>query len=95
MNQSLRPFVSRDLDSSTLEVTVLLLDKENSLWIGTISQGIFRIHEGVVDHFGTADGLSSDFIQGLYEDREGDLWVATSHGVDCFRDLRVTSYGLC
>ena len=47
----------------------------------------------VVDHFGTADGLSSDFIQRLYEDREGDLWVATSRGVDCFRDLRVTSYG--
>jgi signal transduction histidine kinase len=93
VNESLRPFVSRDLDSSTLEVTVLLLDKENSLWIGTISRGIFRIHEGVVDHFGTADGLSSDFIQGLYEDREGDLWVATSRGVDCFRDLRVTSYG--
>ncbi len=93
VNESLKPFVSRDLDSSTLEVTVLLLDNENSLWIGTISQGIFRIHEGVVDHFGTADGLSSDFIQRLYEDREGDLWVATSRGVDCFRDLRVTSYG--
>ena len=29
----------------------------------------------------------------MYEDREGDLWVATSRGVDCFRDLRVTSYG--
>ncbi|HVO60669.1 MAG TPA: two-component regulator propeller domain-containing protein [Terriglobales bacterium] len=93
VNESLRPFVSPDLDSSTLEVTVLLLGKENSLWIGTISQGIFRIHEGVVDHFGTADGLSSDFIHGLYEDREGDLWAATSRGVDCFRDLRVTSYG--
>ena len=92
VDESLKPFVTRDLNSSALEVTDLLMDKESSLWIGTISQGIFRIHDGIVDHFGTADGLSSDFIRHFHEDREGNLWVATSQGVDYFRDLRVTSY---
>jgi signal transduction histidine kinase/ligand-binding sensor domain-containing protein len=92
INGTLKPFISRELDSSTLDVITLLLDRQNSLWIGTISQGIFRIHDGAVDHFGTADGLSSDYILQLYEDHEGDVWVATSRGIDCFRDLRVTSY---
>src|SRR5215831_1579830 len=44
----LKPFVTHELDSSTLEVTTLLLDRQNSVWVGTISQGIFRIHGAVV-----------------------------------------------
>ncbi len=92
VGDGLKPFVTRELDSSTLEVTTVLLDRQNSVWVGTISQGIFRIHGAVVDHYGSADGLSSDYILQLYEDREGDVWAATSRGIDCFRDLRVTSY---
>lgn len=92
VGDGLKPFVTHELDSSTLEVTTLLLDSHNSLWVGTISQGIFRIHGAVVDHYGSADGLSSDYVLQLFEDREGDVWAATSRGIDCFRDLRVTSY---
>src|SRR5215472_10522563 len=92
VGDGLKPFVTRELDSSTLDVTTLLLDRQNSVWVGTISQGIFRIHGTIVDHYGSADGLSSDYILQLYEDREGDVWAATSRGIDCFRDLRVTSY---
>src|SRR5215469_16188390 len=92
VGDGLKPFVTHELDSSTLEVTTLLLDRQNSVWVGTIAQGIFRIHGAVVDHYGNADGLSSDYILQLYEDREGDVWAATSRGIDCFRDLRVTSY---
>jgi signal transduction histidine kinase/ligand-binding sensor domain-containing protein len=92
VGDGLKPFVTHELNSSTLEVTTLLLDRQNSVWVGTISQGIFRIHGTVVDHYGSTDGLSSDYILQLYEDREGDVWAATSRGIDCFRDLRVTSY---
>jgi signal transduction histidine kinase len=36
--------------------------------------------------------LSSDTIWGFLEDREGDVWVTTTQGLDCFRDLRVASF---
>jgi signal transduction histidine kinase/streptogramin lyase len=87
-----KPFVTPELDGSTLEVQALFLDRENALWIGTVKQGIFRIHGEKVDHFHSANGLSSDAVYQFYEDREGDLWVATSKGIDCFRDLRVASF---
>jgi signal transduction histidine kinase/ligand-binding sensor domain-containing protein len=87
-----RPFIVPGFDSSKLQVTSLLLDRENALWIGTETHGIYRIHEGTVDRFSAADGLSSDTIQGFYEDREGNLWVATPEGVDCFHDIRVVSF---
>jgi signal transduction histidine kinase/ligand-binding sensor domain-containing protein len=87
-----KPFVTPELDSSTLEVLALFLDRESALWIGTYKQGIYRVHGRKVDHFHSADGLSSDFVNQFYEDREGNLWVATSKGIDCFRDVRVSTF---
>jgi signal transduction histidine kinase/ligand-binding sensor domain-containing protein len=87
-----KPFVTPELDGSTLDVTALMLDRDSSLWIGTLSQGIYRIHNRRVDHFGSADGLSSDSVNNFYLDREGNLWVSTSKGIDSFHDLRVASF---
>ena len=93
INGAWKPFIAQHFDSSTLAVNALLLDRENTLWVGT-SQGLYRIRGQQVDHFGSSDGLSSDSVSemGLYEDREGNMWVATSLGLDCFRDLPVTTY---
>ena len=89
-----KPFVIPELDGSTLEVFALFLDRENALWIGTVNQGIYRIHDRKVDHFRSADGLSGDSVNlnAFYEDREGNLWVATTKGIDCFRDVRVATF---
>jgi ligand-binding sensor domain-containing protein len=87
-----KPFVVPGLDGSTLEVQTLFLDRENILWIGTLRQGIYRIHDRKVDHFSSADGLSSDAVYRFYEDREGNLWAATPKGIDCFRDVRVATF---
>jgi signal transduction histidine kinase len=38
------------------------------------------------------DGLSGELVQAFFEDREGNLWVATSKGIDMFHDLRVSSF---
>ena len=45
-----------------------------------------------MDHYGRAEGLSSDDVYAVFEDREGILWAATPDGIDKFRDPRVTSF---
>jgi signal transduction histidine kinase/ligand-binding sensor domain-containing protein len=87
-----KPFVTAELDGSTLGVQTLFRDRDNALWIGTFKQGIYRIHGRTVDRFRSADGLSSDSVIRFYQDREGNLWVATAHGLDMFRDLRVATF---
>jgi ligand-binding sensor domain-containing protein len=89
---SIKPFVTPDFDGSKLEVYAVLLDRDDNLWVATQGKGLFRIHGNVVDHYGRTDGLSSDAVSGLFEDREGILWAATTNGVDSFRDPRVTTF---
>ncbi|HEX5082845.1 MAG TPA: two-component regulator propeller domain-containing protein, partial [Blastocatellia bacterium] len=87
-----KAFVTPAFDSSALNVNSLLLDSRNALWIGTEGTGVYRIYEGKVVRFRSADGLSSDSVQCFFEDREGNLWLATPEGIDCFRDLRVINF---
>ncbi len=87
-----KPFVIPELDGSTLQVVGLFLDHENTLWIGTQNHGIYRVRGRKVDRFYSADGLTSDSVNRFYEDREGNLWVSTTKGIDCFRDVRVATF---
>ena len=80
------------LSKSALQVSALFLDHENTLWIGTQDHGIYRLNGDEVDRFSSADGLSSNSVTGFYEDHEGDIWTATSEGIDCFRNIRVTTF---
>ena len=88
-----KPFRMPELDGTSLVVCALLFDREGSLWIGTCDQGIYRVHGSTVEHSGSAEGLTSDTgIFKFYEDREGNLWVATAQGLDLFRDKRVATF---
>jgi signal transduction histidine kinase len=87
-----KPFVTPEFDGSTLEVTALLLDRDSCLWVGTLSQGIYRIQGNKVEHFRSSDGLSGDAVTRLFQDREGNIWIATSSGIDNLHDLRVASF---
>jgi ligand-binding sensor domain-containing protein len=89
-----KPFITPDFDGGTLEVTALLLDRDNSLWVGTLNRGIYRIQGNKVDHYRGSDGLSGDAVSvnGLFQDREGNIWIVTSRGIDNFHDIRVASF---
>jgi signal transduction histidine kinase/ligand-binding sensor domain-containing protein len=85
-------FVVPGFDGSTVRSHTLFLDRQGTLWIGTESNGLYRVHDGHADHYERSDGLSGNQIESMYEDREGNLWVATDHGFDMFRDTSVVTY---
>lgn len=91
--------IAPGVDSSNWEVGALLLDRQGALWVGTLNDGVYRLYAGKIEHYGSSQGLSNDTINSFYEDREGDIWVATGAGLDRFRDTRVTVYsqseGIC
>ncbi len=91
-NGVLTPVVLPNFDGSKLIVYAMMEDSNKNLWIATVGNGIYRLHGQTVDHFGRADGLSSDTVFGLYESGDGIVWAATSDGIDNFRELPVTTF---
>jgi signal transduction histidine kinase/ligand-binding sensor domain-containing protein len=94
VNGSWKTLITPTFDSSTLRVNSMHLDRHNALWIGTYETGIYRVHDGNVDRFASADGLSSDTVESFFEDREGNLWLTTVGGVDCFRNIPVVTFSV-
>jgi signal transduction histidine kinase/ligand-binding sensor domain-containing protein len=73
-------------------VTTLFIDRDHSLWMGTRGEGVYRVAGQRVDHFRSEDGLSSNVVNNVFEDREGNVWVATSRGLDCFAESPVVAF---
>lgn len=69
-----------------------LHDRDGNLWLGTIGQGLYRVTGATVERFTERDGLSSDAILTLFEDKAGDIWAGTASGIDCFREPRVARW---
>jgi signal transduction histidine kinase/ligand-binding sensor domain-containing protein len=67
----------------------LFRDRNGALWIGNQHGGLLHVHDGRTDVFALSDGLSGDDVESLYEDHEGNIWVATLDGLDRFRELAV------
>lgn len=89
---SVRSFVTPTFDGSKIVVTSTIFDRDGNLWVATSGAGIFRIHAGLVEHYGHADGLSGDSVLALFEDREGIVWAGSTNGIDNFRDPRITTF---
>jgi len=69
----------------------LLRDSKSALWIGTLDRGLWYVNHGETTRFAQSDGLSSDFVLALFEDREGNIWVGTTNGLDRFRESVVST----
>jgi signal transduction histidine kinase/ligand-binding sensor domain-containing protein len=91
-NGGFMSYVVPGFDGATIRAVALLLDRDQTLWVGTESQGLYHIHDGHADHYGAAQGLTGDEVHSIYQDREGNLWITTDKGVDLFRDIPIVSY---
>ncbi len=79
------------LPDGDVDANKLLRDRNGGLWIGTNQRGLIHVHDGRTDVFTEADGLSGNIIAGLFEDREGNIWVSTAGGLDRFREPPVAT----
>jgi signal transduction histidine kinase/ligand-binding sensor domain-containing protein len=82
-------------------------DDQGSLWVATLGNGLRRAPNpdrfgsrkaaelnGLTEVYGRADGLTSDYIESIFQDSEGDIWVGTSAGLDRFRQSAATPVSL-
>jgi signal transduction histidine kinase/ligand-binding sensor domain-containing protein len=88
-----------------IEANSLLVDRDGSLWLA--GTGLFRISSPDrllektvrpsspgVEKITKAQGISSDDVNVLFEDREGNIWVGTGAGLDRFRHRNLSWFPL-
>jgi signal transduction histidine kinase len=77
-----------------------LFDRDGNLWIGRRKEGIEWLRQPSATsndptrtpiQFRSADGLTSDAIYSIFEDREGNIWVGTTLGLDRFRNADIVN----
>jgi signal transduction histidine kinase/ligand-binding sensor domain-containing protein len=73
--------------ADSLLFTKVLSDRDGGLWLSAADFGLLHWHEGRLDVLRASDGLSGDTVLELFEDREGNVWVSTSQGLDKFRPM--------
>ena len=66
-------------------------DKRGNLWISTVFEGLIRYDGTDFVTFTTQDGLASDSIRDILEDKDGLLWIATTGGVSTYDGTSFTT----
>jgi signal transduction histidine kinase/ligand-binding sensor domain-containing protein len=72
----------------------ILRDRDGGVWVGTPDRGLIHFHQGRMDVFSEADGLSGDTVTALLEDQEGNIWAVTTNGIDRFREYAVPNISI-
>lgn len=62
-----------------------LQDKAGNLWFGTTENGLYKYDGKSFSRFLVADGLNSNNIYSLLEDKDGKIWIGTEAGL-CLYD---------
>ncbi|GHN01596.1 histidine kinase [Cytophagales bacterium WSM2-2] len=65
------------------EFRAIVCDKQNNLWMGSVNTGLlkYNLSSQKLDHFTTDQGLASNTILSLYNDREDNIWIGTNNGL--------------
>jgi signal transduction histidine kinase/ligand-binding sensor domain-containing protein len=79
-------------NGSKVDAESAIRDSDGGIWLGTVGEGIYRIHGDGFDQFGSQDGLSGDDVREFYQDRENGVWVATSGGLDYFHTRKILTF---
>lgn len=63
------------------EIISMLYTRDGSVWIGTVSNGLFRLINERFERIEAGNILMRNPIWSIYEDNEGTIWLGTAHGL--------------
>jgi ligand-binding sensor domain-containing protein len=58
----------------------VLEDRRGNLWFASVGSGVYYYNGKSFQHFTTREGLASNQVMSIYEDKAGNIWFATGGG---------------
>ena len=74
-------FERYDSTTGISSVVSLFVDSKNRLWIGTNDGGAAVMENGSIRMYNKNDGMKSLSARSIIEDANGDIYIATTHGL--------------
>jgi ligand-binding sensor domain-containing protein len=62
-------------------IMVVYQDKKNNYWFGSWKDGLYKYDRKSIIHFTTKDGLPSNRVEEIKEDKQGNLYFNTTKGL--------------
>jgi len=91
-NDAVTPFDLNDGSGQPMTPHALFEDRAGAVWLGC-THGLLRYDDGRFVRYTTREGLSSDTVLALAEDRSGTLYIGTDGGgLNCLRQGRFTHF---
>jgi len=66
------------------DISRIYQSRDGCHWFASRSEGVFRYDGNTITRFSTKDGLPGDDVDGIQEDKHGNLYFNTDHGVSKF-----------
>jgi ligand-binding sensor domain-containing protein len=85
-----RSSVSSSFDG--LQILTMLEDRDANVWIGTASNGLFRVDPSGRVVRAHHEDHPRETVSALFEDRDGTIWIGTNTGLERMRDAAFTTY---
>lgn len=68
-------------------------DSNGNIWTGTYGDGLNQFRDGkYVKNYKVKDGLASNGVYAIAQDRRGNLWIGTDNGLCRFHNGQFTNY---
>ena len=68
------------------KITVVFKGKNNTLWIGTETEGLFKYNKKIIKNYkysiSDVNSISSNSITTIHESKSGNLWIGTIKGLN-------------
>ncbi len=70
----------------------LLEDRKGNFWFGTYGSGVYYYDGRSLQHFTTKEGLVSDRVNTIYEDKAGHIWFGGREGVSRYDGMAFRNF---
>ena len=68
------------------------MDQRGNLWIGTNHYGVIKQYGNSLEYFTDDEGFIGSRINGIVEDKDGNIWIGSSQGLTKYDGVNFTNY---
>jgi len=87
-----KSFVNITKDVSSARFFSVLEDRKGNFWFASVGSGVYYYDGNTFENFTSKDGLSSDRVTNIYEDKNGIIWFGTEGGASRYDGKSFQNY---